>query len=442
MDRELVIIGKSDVISKLVIFALGSNLYVYAANLAYFQQLNFRGISIEGYFRFASIIFFCLIFMTQAKRIYYVATQESGLVFGIIFFTSLTFIQVILFDNKLTNIQGNFKFYLYFITLFLGLPSCYHYSKNMRDRLMILAVFFFVSVIVFYPYIIFSMGVSLFGRLQLSERYGLLLQSGNEDAHFMVSLLPLVIVKLHGKKLATTSLLLIFCLVLYYNGTRTTMVSGVIVTSLYYFLVSKRKIYLFLFLIALILPAAPVLSLFFSTVFDSERGLILSFNDLLMGDFVGGKLSARLTYLWLPTIEHTIRNSFWLGAGSNGWEGVIMNTSPWYAVFISGQQSSSPHSLFVWVFVSFGMIGLLLIIYLFYKIIEYTLFAIRNCTHHEQKRISVAILCSFVGYCIWCFIANASETPGWIILTYLLLLSMANKYSVLENRQLKNRQRS
>ncbi|MCK4821587.1 hypothetical protein KA005_37825, partial [bacterium] len=304
---------------KVVLFVLIVNFYINTYLLFILGSIHIRGIGLPGYFRFAISGVVGILFLGQLKKYSYVLAQQRGLCVAIFLFFLILAIQFFIVDDKVLHLQGSVKYFFYFTCLLLSLYSCYYDSKNARNALVIVAIILFASVIFFYPYIICKAGMNPYERLTVYMRSSFLLRAGNEDAHFMLTLFPFLLAKFHGKKFLTI-VFLVFCfLALIYNGTRSTLVMAPIVTLLYYNIISKRKLLLGGLLTALIVAGMSALPQILALMFEKEMGLILNYQDFLYGNYVGGNLSRRVSFIWLPTIKDTIQNSFWVGYGSNGW---------------------------------------------------------------------------------------------------------------------------
>jgi hypothetical protein len=228
--------------------------------------------------------------------------------------------------------------------------------------------------------------------------------------------------------------LMFFSLAMVYNGTLTAIVMGVTVTILYYFLNSRKKVLLVVLIIMILLLVGGTILQALSVLFERQKVLIWSYEKLLRGEPLGENLSGRIGLVWLPAILYTIENSFWTGFGSNGWTMVANNTA---LVRIEGiVQAASPHNLFVWSFTNWGIVGLVLIICIFYKSVRYSWFCVRASGTSSERNIPNAIFCSWVAFIGWSMSANSHGPYGWTVFILLILLSIANKQHLIrgENR--------
>jgi len=416
---------------KFVTFALTGNFYLAALFLAFVEVVRFAEIDLTGYFRFLALGITVILLLAHSGRYLQVFFQERLLCCLICSFLLLLIVQILLVEDQFLHLQGSVQVCFYLICVLSSLYSSYYYSTRVRDVLVNLAVVLFISVIIFYPYLIYQTGMLPYERIMTRGwRLHLLLGAGNEDAHFMATLSPFILAKLYRSKLITGIFLAFLFLALIYNGTLAALLMTIIISTLYYFMSSRKKIPMLLFMIMILVLAGGSILEVFSVLFERQKVLINYYDRFLGGEYLGENLSGRLALVWLPALRYTIENCFWTGFGSNGWP-MVANTIA--VLHIEGiQQAASPHNFFVWSFSNWGIVGLVLIICLFYRCIRYSWHSAITSTTFNERRISVAIFCSWVGFVGWCMIANSHGPYGWTVLVLLILLSISNRYHLLK----------
>jgi len=418
---------------KIVIFILVVQFYIAALFWGFLEPMRIKGIAPDGYFRFASLCIVFILLLGQFKTKYsYLLARERSLLISFFLFLSLLGTQFFIVDDKFLHFRGCTRYVLYFACVLLSFYSCFYYGEKSRDILVSVAVVLFFSVIIFYPYVIYKFGLPFSERLQTSARLAFLLGAGNEDAHFMASLFPFVLAKFDKRKFLTAGLIIFLFVALIYNGTRSAFLMSGITVLLYYTLVTKKK-WLLIGLIGTLVAAFLLIILpFLYLKFENEMGIFFDFSDLLQGKFIGGNFSGRLSFIWLPTIEYTIKNSFWMGFGNSGWMEVGSKVAL-TNIFLRGWVVASPHNFFVWSFVNWGILGLMLLIYPMFKGVIYSWYTLKTSSTLNQKKVSVAIFCSWICFINWCMIANSNGVHGWTVLILLILLSIANKNYIRED---------
>jgi O-antigen ligase len=413
----------------LLIGILLINFVFNALFLGRLGEYSIAGIGVPGILRllFLSILFF--IMGLNLKRFNPVLKYERKSIFIVLLILYL-FVQLFFLSNFAYQFQGSIKYYFYFSLMLIGLYNAYVEGALTSNKLVKLAVIFFFMIIVFYPYVIMSSGLSVSERLQHSNlRLGYLLQAGNEDAHVLVSLFPFVLVKLNTKRFFSKVVFLILLVVLFYNGTRSALIMGIFVTALFYFLGTKNKYLFGLISFIVLLILLPFVYNIFVILFKKEFAFFQNIDQFLQGGFTQGNLAGRITYIWVPTVLYTIKNSLMFGFGSNGWQ-IVASKVTWFS--FQGTYYS-PHNLFVWIFVSWGLIGLTLFIGFYYS---QFLLAYRNYKNSTEnlRVITIAVLCSFFAFLAWSFIANAHGAHGWTVLIISVLINISNKYQIKKSK--------
>jgi hypothetical protein len=328
-----------------------------------------------------------------------------------------------------THITGSIKFtswfIIFFCTVFSLTPKT---AKYYRNTLATLLVGIFLVGIAFYPSIILRTGggvssiLSAYG--QVGERFQSfgIFGSANEDANGLLTLFPLVLLaieKISGK-LKTAAKLLIFTIlpiILLYNGTRTA-------------LLATLPLIAFLFYSNFSIKGLARLSLLASTAIGIASPILISFveRSFHTSDPDGGSFNWRLEHAWIPAFKYTTANSPLFGFGSRGWE-YIGNAINIYQV--SGTNPNQleiipAHSCFIWVYVSWGMIGFAAYLLLL-AILLIEAFKLSQSRSWETRNFGKALFCSMVAYCLWAYISNAMWEQGWLILIGLAILIASSK---------------
>jgi hypothetical protein len=412
-----------DINFKIVMVVLILNFYLNSL-LVSFQRQAIGGLSITGYYRLAALGLVTLILLGNSRNYFPVWVKEKSFALTVFALMGLMLLQIPYVDNLQLHLQGAVKFFLYTMVLIVAITSCYFRPRATSSLLSQVFVILFISVALFYPYIIIKSGLNPLERLSGHTRLSFLLGAGNEDAHFMMTTMPFLLARIYRRKLLSVVFLGFFALALFYNGTRTTLLLLAIIVVLYYFLLSRNR-YLLGAMIALLLWAiAPYLILLFNALFAGEMNVILKYQQFLAGNYIGGNLSGRMTYIWLPAINHTIQHSPWIGFGNNGWlelgRSNIQLLHPYWGIRLP-----SPHNFFIWSFVNWGITGLSLIFVLYFKGIWSSWRAIKHSDLEQRSPLAVALFCSWISFFVWSLIANANGTHGWTIFVLLLIASQA-----------------
>jgi len=414
-----------------VIFALLANFYITTLFLGFFNFIYIGSIALEGLIRFILFTSLTIIFLKKINQIKSTFLKEKKIFIFIILFVILTFLQIFFLKNKLYHIQGTIKYLFYLLCILLSIYSLHNNGVQVRDKLIIVIYILFFSVVIFYPYLIIRSGLSLGERLTLTGiRFSMILGAGNEDAHFMVTLFPFILYSLYKKKFLLISIIILSTVVLIYNGTRSTLLMFCFVVLLYFTITNKNKILMPLLIVILIFTVGESVGNIFITQLEGEKGIIFNFNDFVQGRVSEGNLAGRYNSTWMPTVLYTIKNSLWIGFGNNGWSEVALNAIG-YENISNSWVSVAPHNFFVTCFCNWGLLGLTLFIYLFYHYVKYSFLCLKKALTFNQKRISTALLCSWISFLSWSMIANSSGTAGWTVLVILILLTIINKNEIL-----------
>ena len=429
IDRDFKLV----IFSFLVCFYISTlYLFIYGGDASHYFKI--MGVDLIGIFRAFMLWLFVILLIIQFAHYPHPIKQERKLVLSFILFIFLLFVQCFLVGDKFFHVRGSLKYFFYFTCVLLSIGSCYYYSDNTRNLLMNVGITCFASVMIFYPYIIYRSGMNLFERIQVHTRMHFLLGAGNEDAGLMLCFLPLALTKLYGKKMLTGLFLMLYFVAMIYNGTRSMLIMSYVAVVLFYLFITKKKILYILLVFTLIMAVSPIILHSFGRSFKSEYGLVSNPRAILEGRDVGGTLSFRVTKIWLPMIDYTLRRSPWIGFGSNSWYRIGRETRliTMYQK-VRGTVVGSPHNLFIYYFVQWGIMGLFIFIYIFYSGIRNAWSNIRNSLILEEKVISVAIFCSWIGYFTWSMLANSNSEAGMVIFMILILLSISQKNCILLN---------
>lgn len=379
------------------------------------------GFGMEGLARIGSLGIMIVLLLDHTTRFSFVFKYEKSLTLLIIAFLFLMVVQCVYLDNSFFNLQGSIKFFFYFGFILICLYGAIIYSDNAINVLLSICVVFFISVLIFYPYLIAKSGVDPLTRLLKStSRSYFLLQASNEDAHFMTTLMMLVYLKFRKNTMLVIGLASFFYLAMIYNGTRSALMIAIVQPIIFYILYKRQFVSSAIILSVVVLLSLPYLTTFIESKFEKDLAVITEMETLAQGEAVGGTFSWRIVHLWLPVLDYTFEHSPVIGHGSNGWDIVIPK--------ILNGESNAPHNFFIWSLVNWGLIGLVLVIMLFYIPIKYVVRAYLRNEDPEDRLTAVALLCAWMEFLIWSLLANSNNSEGWTILCILIVLSISLKY--------------
>ncbi len=379
------------------------------------------GFGMEGLARIGSLGIMAVLLIDHTTRFSFVFKYEKTLTVLIVSFLFLMIVQCLYLDNTAFNVQGTIKYFFYFGFILICLYGAIVHSDSAIQAVLNVAVIFFVSVLIFYPYLIAKSGVDPLTRLMRSDsRSYFLLQASNEDAHFMTTLMMLVFVRIKNNKWLVIGLTALFYLGMIYNGTRSALMIAILQPILFYILYQRRFASSAIVLGIVILLSLPYLSTFIEAKFEKDLAVFTEMDKLAKGKAVGGTFSWRITYLWIPVLKYTMKHSPVIGHGSNGWDIVIPK--------ILNGEANAPHNFFIWSMVNWGIIGLVLVILLFYIPIKYVVSSYRNDKDKNDRLLSSALICAWLEFLIWSMLANSNNSEGWTVLCMLIVLSIGLKY--------------
>lgn len=379
------------------------------------------GVGLEGIARVAFLGIIVIILIDHLSRFSFVFRYENKLIFIIVSFLFLIFTQFFLVDYAVYNLQGSVKFLFYFGIIMISLYGAIVYSDQSIHILLNICLFMFLSVLIFYPYVIAESGESFMTRLLQGERrLYFLLRAGNEDAHFMTTLAMLAFVKMRKYKILCIAIAAFFYVALIYNGTRSALMLSFILPVLFYILLKRKFITSSIVVGLIVLVSLPTLTTFLETKFEKDLAVLEKTDEVMEGEKVEGNLSWRIAYLWMPTVKYTLEHSPIIGNGSNGFDIV--------AVRILKTVGGSPHNFFVWSFVNWGAIGLILVLALMGTSIRYIWQAYWRDKDENDQYVNIALLCAWMEFIVWSLIANSNNDEGWTIICILVVFSICVKY--------------
>jgi O-antigen ligase len=333
------------------------------------------------------------------------------------------------------HLSGCIKYVSWILTYIYGLMTLTHQTAfKIKDALFLAFVLLFLGIILQYPSFILSSPKSIgevfafYGSTEGDKSTHGLFASANEDANGLIALLPFFLAFVESqsglKKLVLRLLVLSFLpIALLFNGTRTALfISFPVVLFLFYSNLSLKTILRLLPLAGIVLS---VFSLYagglFSQAFKNEN-------------LSEGNLGWRIVTLWLPTITYTSEHSPIIGFGSRGWDYVCL-LNKIFVITESGRVVSSfdvtpAHNVYIWVYVSWGLVGLLLYLSLLILFLKES-FWLSIASRKDISTLGKASFCSVIAYCIWAAISNATIEVGWLILISLGMIISALKIMAL-----------
>ena len=332
------------------------------------------------------------------------------------------------------HLSGCTKFICWVLGYFCMLTTLTQQSaRKVRTIILYTFVFIFLATIIQYPFIIAKSSTGLATILKTFGRgdknfFGLF-ASANEDANATVTLLPFLLMqieKLGGfKKIFLLPLLLTyFSIVLLFNGTRTALLITLpIVLFIFYTNLSIRAF----------LSISPLVGLAFILYNAYGRGFTEEAFSKESGD--SGTFSFRLERVWIPASTYTFEHSPIVGFGSRGWEYVgslirlVRSASETNAFEIIPS-----HNVYVWTFVSWGMLGCLIYVAFLLLLLKES-FTLSKLPDLEVAMLGKTLFCSMIAYCFWAFISNANIEAGWGILILIGTMISSVKITAFWNRK-------
>ncbi len=381
-------------------------------------------VGLEGYLRVFSLGILTIFLLHHLSKFSFVYAYERSLIFIILSFFILVGVQFFLLDEKLFNIQGAIKYFFYFSFIAVSLFSAIVHADKTIDIILNICILLFAVVLVFYPYLIVTSGIDPVSALLLNEhRLHFLLQASNEDAHFMTTFFILVMVRLRHHKGWVIILTGLFYLALLYNGTRSAFLMAIVLPVIFFVLYKRKFVLSFIVLGIVFITSFSYVAEYVKVKFEGDLEVFEDPDAVLSGKQVGGSLSFRIAHLWVPMITYTNRESPIIGNGSNGWDIIAVK-------LLNSKKIESPHNTFVWTYINWGLVGLIGMFMLFaIPFFNMVRIYISNQGGKYQLLV-VALICTWIEFFVWSMIANAYTVHGWVVLSLLIILSVAVKYAV------------
>ncbi|MDF9799670.1 O-antigen ligase [Catalinimonas alkaloidigena] len=378
----------------------------------------------EGYIRVLALGVMMIFLLQLLAKYSFTFAYERALTAVMTVFVILVGVQFFMLDNKMFNIQGAIKYFFYFTFIAVSLFSAIVHSDKTIQIILNVCLLLFILVLIFYPYLIATSGIDPLTALLYNEhRLHFLLHASNEDAHFMTTLFILVMIRLRKHRGWTLLLAGSYYLALIYNGTRSAFFIALILPILFFILHKKRFISSFVILGIIFITSFSYISEYVQVKFEKDLEVLEQTDTVLSGQEVGGSFSYRIAHLWVPMISYTNRESPIIGNGSNGWDIIAVK-------LLNNKKVESPHNTFVWAYVNWGIIGVFCMLMLFcipfFSIIKIYL----SKPDSKYQLLIVGLICTWFEFFIWSMIANAYTVHGWVILSLLIVLSVAVKYAV------------
>jgi O-antigen ligase len=317
------------------------------------------------------------------------------------------------------HLSGCIKFVSWILLYFCALLAITKLNaQKMAKSIVVVLSLVFLGIVLQYPFLIFSAAGSLgeviasYGNTSAEKDIHGLFAAANEDANGMVTLLPFFlfhIEKLSGlRRLVFRGAIFLYIpFILLFNGTRTALfISFPIVLFLFYIRFSLRSLIRFIPL---------VLGIVAMTILYASQFIGQAFQGETLNN---GNFGWRVLRLWIPASHYTFEHSPIFGFGSRGWDYVGMVNSivrSEIGSVASIFDTTPPHNVYIWVYVSWGVMGLF--VYLsFLALLLKESFRCSISRVNEVTELGKAAFCATVGYCIWAAISNAHLEGGWLIL--------------------------
>lgn len=308
---------------------------------------------------------------------------------------------------------------------------------NQKNSLKIVTIFattltiLFFLLIIQYPAIIlnskysFSDVIQLYGTIKMNGIWG----GANEDANGAMTLLPFFLAyteqKKGWKRVSCRIFAFIICpTMIFFNGTRTALIFIYpLVLFLFYSNLSIKKIIKF----------SPIL-IILGMALQSVGGRIAetTFSNDLEG---GGTSGWRIEHVWTPAFNYALDTSPILGFGVRGWE--YVSSLPG-VLSVTEEGGASPHNIYLWIFISWGLVGLIF----YFSLLIILFFHSFRLTKDNDRKIAIyakASFCSLIAYLIWGLISNAHIDIGWLVLIMIATSVVALNLKGTSKKQLNSR---
>ncbi|WKN32529.1 O-antigen ligase family protein [Porifericola rhodea] len=381
-------------------------------------------VGIEGYIRVLSLGILSIFLLHQMSRFSFIFTYEKGISLIAIAFVILVGVQFFILGDKSFNLQGAVKYFFYFSFIIVSLFSAINHPEHTINTIVKISLILFVTVLIFYPYLIIESGIDPVSALLYNEhRLHFLLHASNEDAHFMTTFFLLALYKVRKYPVWILILSILFIVALIYNGTRSAFIIALILPILYFILYKRRFILSTIIAGVIFIVSFSYVSEYIEVKFEEDLRVFEQSEKVLSGKEVGGSFSYRIAHLWIPMLTYTTQESPIIGNGSNGWDIVAVN-------ILNNKKIESPHNTFVWAYVNWGIIGVIGITLLlsipFFSLIKLYM----RSNGGKYQSLIIILICTWIEFFVWSMIANAYTVHGWVVLSLLIVLSVAVKYAV------------
>ncbi|HPO55882.1 MAG TPA: O-antigen ligase family protein [Ignavibacteriaceae bacterium] len=249
-----------------------------------------------------------------------------------------------------------------------------------------------------------------------------------EDGGFFSVFFPFFLYSDLNRNIKYFFIFMFVLLLILINGTQATILAVFITFTIYlsYGFKKRKKSLQVLFVLAFL----SISIVFFSDVlYDYDTGLSWSGVQQTYQGMYAGSIGVRMGNIWVPMTLHVINKSPVIGFGNGSWriqseKHGFESGNKRYFVF-----SRSPHNIFLVYFVDWGLIGLAIMVVLFYNAIK------SNYKLLTNERISVKIrryaegyLCGWISFLSWGFTGNAHNWLGWSVICFLLIGTITLKY--------------
>ena len=141
-------------------------------------------------------------------------------------------------------------------------------------------------------------------------------------------------------------------------------------------------------------------------------------------------LAGRVAGIWVPVINYTKSNSLLLGFGPKSYNEIASRTTFTINNDVNSREYivRAPHNLFIFIFVEYGLIGVILLLSIIASAIfmTYKKYLSVKDTNFFLRKIAAAGILSWIGFLSWCLVANAWLVLSLPFLSMLLVLSHAD----------------
>jgi hypothetical protein len=409
------------IVFKLLIglFVVGQLVYVIFGRFAF--AVNYGVASIYKVVLFVLFVSYFLVYNGAIIR-----NVIKDYKFFQLFFILLLFmvIEIPFHQYPIDHLSGSIRFFVYWIGLMLVLMSKQIDLNNKIINFFIIIIFMLIIQLPFLIYFVSSQNLKdlLSGNFSHFGRLGFLFGSGNEDANMLAAIYPFMLMKIKRNYLLYIYLGIVLVAILI-NGTRTGLVYFLIssIFILYYF--TKAKLIFILPLIGFfyILFYTSLIDILIFRIWDEVK---IMDNNILDKKVQEGNLSLRL-YSWFQSIKEVSSESPLIGFGAGSWDRIGHKVG----MITAEGVTDSPHNLWVWLYVQWGIIGIIPYIVIVNKIFVLAIINFRFYSKNKQLaneyKLSVITLFSFIGYLVWATMSNAWGDFGMTIFLFLTILIIA-----------------